>query len=241
MLINCQAEVRPPSFPLRPVNGGPLPNARPKFGVWTHEPKINGWRAWLHTPTRLMFNRKNEPLSITHEFKPIIEKVRAAKLPLVWLDVEALERRHNLGRGSLVLLDFAPGTYESGYHLSPRWTYDERQQVMYEILKCGVATKWHYLHEPPPENSLLTFAYTFTDYGLTKPTEEQWLPDQNMYEGEDHDGIHTGWRLLQRANQVLGAEVFEGLVAKRNDSQYPLQLRSHEQEFPFWMKHRWAF
>jgi hypothetical protein len=30
-------------------------------------------------------------------------------------------------------------------------------------------------------------------------------------------------------------------VAKRNDSIYPRQRRNAELDFPFWMKHRWAF
>ena len=38
-----------------------------------------------------------------------------------------------------------------------------------------------------------------------------------------------------------GCEFYEGMVAKRNDSIYPMQRRSAEVEFPFWMKHRWAF
>ena len=42
-------------------------------------------------------------------------------------------------------------------------------------------------------------------------------------------------------NRALGCEFWEGLVAKRNDSIYPRQRRSAELDFPFWMKHRWAF
>ena len=38
-----------------------------------------------------------------------------------------------------------------------------------------------------------------------------------------------------------GATYYEGIVAKRADSRYPLQLRSPSIEFPFWMKHRWQF
>ena len=238
----------PPSFPLRPVNGGPLPQARPKRGHWRWEPKVNGWRAWVNTtgsrtsasPTGQVFNRKNEPLSIEREFAPILAKIKSAHLPMLWLDTEAFERRHPLGRGSLVLLDFAPGIYPGGYNLPPNMPLAQRQLFMAEATN-GLAVPWRFLHEPPSENELLFFAYTLSDYGIAAPTEADWLPDELRYQGEDIDGLHTGWRLMQAANRRLGVELFEGLATKRTDSQYPLQLRSPDQEFPFWMKHRWRF
>jgi hypothetical protein len=39
-------------------------------------------------------------------------------------------------------------------------------------------------------------------------------------------------------NRVLACEFYEGFVAKRTDSPYPLQLRSPSEEFPRWVKHR---
>jgi hypothetical protein len=47
--------ITPITYPARPINGGPLPNARPKQGVWYYEPKYNGWRALVHIPTGTMF------------------------------------------------------------------------------------------------------------------------------------------------------------------------------------------
>src|SRR5580698_3397222 len=94
----------PPFYPARPVNGGPLDKALPKSGDWTLEGKYNGWRAWVHNPTGAMFNRRLEPLTIRREFEPALEKLY--QLPWEWSDVEALERRHNFGRGSLILLDY---------------------------------------------------------------------------------------------------------------------------------------
>jgi len=228
--------ILPPGYPLRPVNGGPLPKAQPKRGKYRWEPKVNGWRAWTHTESSLMFNRHNEPLSITKEFRPVLDRIRDARLALKWLDTEAFERRHPLGRGSLIILDFAPtDPFPAGV------TLDERLQIQHEILQ-NIAQPWAFLHEPPPENELLYFAYTFTDYGIPVPQSEQdWLADQGHYQGEDVDGIHTAWRQLQEVNRLLGAEVFEGLVAKRLDSRYPLQSHSSDQEFPFWTKHRWRF
>ena len=34
---------------------------------------------------------------------------------------------------------------------------------------------------------------------------------------------------------------YEGVVAKRAQSSYPVQLRDPEAPFPGWMKHRWAY
>lgn len=97
-----------PSYPLRPTNGGPFPIARPKRGEWAYEPKVNGWRALVHAPTSRMWNRQGKRLSIEYEFGAVLETLRTADLPpeMEWLDCEALERRHNLGRGSLVILDY---------------------------------------------------------------------------------------------------------------------------------------
>ena len=74
--------VLPPCYPARPVNGGPLPHALPKSGDYTLEGKYNGWRAWVHNRTGSMFNRKLEPLSISHEFQPALTKLQ--ELPWEW-------------------------------------------------------------------------------------------------------------------------------------------------------------
>jgi hypothetical protein len=34
---------------------------------------------------------------------------------------------------------------------------------------------------------------------------------------------------------------YEGVVAKRSQDPYPAQLRSPNQEFVGWVKHRWAY
>ena len=51
----------------------------------------------------------------------------------------------------------------------------------------------------------------------------------------------NAWLDLQTINRELSCDFYEGVVAKRADSLYPVQLRSPEQEFPFWVKHRWRF
>ena len=102
--------VAPPSYPARPINGGPLELAPPKPGQWRYEPKYNGWRALVHAPTGAMFNRYAQPLSIALEFRSALKRLRDIKLlvngALVeWFDCEALDRRHGLGRGTLLVFD----------------------------------------------------------------------------------------------------------------------------------------
>ena len=51
----------------------------------------------------------------------------------------------------------------------------------------------------------------------------------------------VAWEQLQQANQTLGSPFYEGLVAKRADSPYPFQLRDPQENFAFWVKHRWKW
>jgi len=113
--------IRPITYPLRPVNGGPLEKAPGKVGKWFYEPKYNGWRAIVHVPSGRMFNRHGQALSIVQEFAKALRQVRES--PFEWLDCEALERRHGIGRGTLIVLD-APGLSISE-HRSP--TYEDRR------------------------------------------------------------------------------------------------------------------
>lgn len=209
--------LHPPSYPLRPVNGGPLEKALPKHGEWIFEAKYNGWRAWVHVPTGRMFNRQNQPLSIAHEFQPALAKIKEAFMlsdgePSVeWLDVEALERRHNFGRGTLIILDAPRGgktLYDRYYFL--RFVASCHQIPIHKELNVPLAPDSVYL-----------------------PMNWKW------------EGAAEGWNILKMCNAALGCKkdspFYEGVVAKRLDSQYPLQLRSSDQEFPFWMKHRWPF
>ena len=105
--------VRPPTYPARPINGGALELAPPKSSCWFYEPKYNGWRALVHAPTGSMFNRHGQPLSIASEFGHALEHLRAVRLKaegIEWLDCEALDRRHALGRGTLLVFDCIDST-----------------------------------------------------------------------------------------------------------------------------------
>ena len=204
-----------PSYPLRPTNGGPLHLSRPKRGQWTYEPKINGWRAIVHAPTSRMWNRHGKRLSIEHEFAAVLEAIRNADLPpeMEWLDCEALERRHALGKGSLVVLDYMPPDI--------RATYEQRQETLRGAIHSSRIPHIKLDHIAPPPNDLLLL---LDNYNFNDPIDPESM-----------------WATLQDCNKEWNAEVFEGLVAKRLDSTYPRQLRSPNQECPYWVKHRWEF
>ena len=105
-----------PFFPARPMNGGQLEHAVPKPGTWYAEAKINGWRALVHRPTGTMFNRHGEQLSIAGDFERALRELRETPFRHIdeweppqgstdWCDCEAFSRRHNVGKGTLILLD----------------------------------------------------------------------------------------------------------------------------------------
>ena len=97
-------QIQPITYPVRPVNGGPLNKAPAKAGRWFYEPKYNGWRAMIHAPTGRMFNRHGRAFSIAQEFAKAVALLQQS--PFVWFDCEALERRHAIGQSALRVFDY---------------------------------------------------------------------------------------------------------------------------------------
>lgn len=208
----------PITYPARPLNGG-------KFGLVAKKPvhlwstKLNGWRALVHTPTGTMFNRHGEQLSIADEFAQALEQLRLSSIE--WLDCEALERRHNIGRGSLIILDaILP-------HLTALERFQrlsqERDRLMDESRYC--LWDWLGLGQRPEENRV-------------------YLCQQVAWSDASPSGktlLTKWWGWMQAQNKEWGADFYEGPIAKRADSLYPIQLRSPEAECPFWIKHRWVW
>ena len=126
--------VKPPTFPARPINGGPLDKARPKSGSWACEPKVNGWRALVHVPTSFMWNRRGERLSIKKQFEPALARLCSTlnAEAFEWADCEALERRHGIGRGSLIVLDAIPSRPHAA---TP---YSERRRWLEAVLATPI-------------------------------------------------------------------------------------------------------
>jgi len=200
--------MKPLTYPARPVQGGPLDKARAKPpGTWYYEPKYNGWRALVHVPTGTMFNRQGEQLSIAKEFTMALNQLKNTVFE--WLDCEALDRRHGLGCGSLIILD-EPG--------SPL-TYEARKSRLARYLVPDVGARALSMDAREVHTNALLLAPVLV-------TERQ---------------AADAWLSLQAVNTRLGCEFYEGLVAKRGDSLYPIQLRSPEEIFGGWIKHRWQW
>jgi len=211
-LINAKSDAiptHPPTFPARPIRGGKLELAPRKSGIWFAEPKYNGWRALVHTPTGAMWNRHGQRLTIEREFQLALDQLRPLSASgLVWADCEALERRHQIGRGSLVVLDWIP---ESG---SP--SYEERREFLVGLVETERLStgEWGMF----PENAML----------LPPSIRDATDAVPNFYAG------------LKALNRCLRCDFFEGVVMKRGNSPYPIQLRSETEECRTWIKHRFV-
>jgi len=150
-----------------------------------------------------MFNRRGELLSIAEEFQPALDQMRVVldATAFKWADCEALERRHGIGRGCLVVLDVVPGpTYADA-------SYTERRRWLEVVLQPHDLT-------PSTPNAIPLLS----------------LPPQVF---------PSDWERLQAINQRLGCEFYEGMVAKRADSPYNIQLVSPDQTISAWVKYRW--
>ena len=199
----------PPTFPARPIRGGKLELAPKKSGIWFAEPKFNGWRALVHTPTGAMWNRHGQRLTIEREFAQALAALRdLAGSGFVWADCEALERRHQIGRGSLLVLDWIPESE------SP--TYEERREFLAGLVEteCLSTGEW----ESFPENGL-------------------FLPPSVRDEDNAVSEFYAG---LKAINRRLRCDFFEGVVMKRGNAPYPIQLRSDTEECRAWAKHRFV-
>ena len=198
------------TYPARPIQGGRLELAPPKRGRWYAEPKLNGWRALIHTPSGTMWNRHGALLTIADCFRPALAALaKLAGRGLVWADCEALERRHNLGRGTLVVLDLVP---ESG---TP--SYEQRRVMLESLLPIEPVFSGDTARPVPTGAVVLT------------PT----------IRADSHADALAFYQRLREANRALRCDFFEGVVMKRVESIYPLQLRSATEEFRGWVKHRY--
>ena len=146
--INAQNGQAPTliSFPARPIQGGKLERAPKKTGLWFAEPKFNGWRALVHCPSGAMWNRHGGRLSIAGEFaSPLRELRELSGRGLVWADCEAMGRRHKIGCGTLIVLDWIA---EDG---SP--IYEERRAFLESLVPLETMSAGE---EPTiPANSML--------------------------------------------------------------------------------------
>jgi hypothetical protein len=173
-------------------------------------------------------NRQLQKLSIAKEFAVALDKLKQTHFE--WLDCEALERRHGIGRGSLIVLD------------------DPLSKFPYSGKPGRLDAPWNHLVEPGLAQCLESFS---TDATAGLPGSAKTILDLHLHRPESGNlyipAAFLEWQaksiwqrqLLQQVNARLGCDFYEGLVAKQADAPYPIQLHSPDQETAAWIKHRW--
>ncbi len=212
-----------PTYPARPLHGGRF-NLIPRTSLDLWSPKLNGWRTLVHTPyPGKMFNRQGEPLTIADEFRGALEllwTVGQSGSDFEWLDCECLESRHNLGRGTLVILDYIPDSPDAAQRYADaadRYARLEAAAIRHEWLRLQIGDK-------PAEHTV-------------------YLLQQNLLRQSDPTSgriLLAQWLEMQQLNKQWGCEFYEGFVAKRANSPYPLQTRDPRSESTNWMKFRFV-
>ncbi len=120
----------PICLPPAPLNGGKLETAPAKVGQWAWQPKIDDWRAVIHAPTRTVWNQYGKPMSIADKFPVALNHLRAIQseeAQFEWLDVGMMQNRHDMMRGSIVILDLI----KSGEEFCLR---RKRLEVMFQLI-----------------------------------------------------------------------------------------------------------
>jgi ATP-dependent DNA ligase len=195
-------------IPARPINGGRLELAPEKLGTWVYEPKLNGFRVVgvMEEHDCVLCNRHQEILSIREEFGPAMRQIMKLRKKLSkftdTLDMEGLERRHQVAKGTLVILDYVPRLQDM-----MESTYERRRKNLESL---GI--------RPMPLD----------------PSE--WEQDA-VYLVMSHRPSLDFYKSLKTLNQKVGADFYEGVVAKEVTSTYP---PSWNRDFPLWVKHRFV-
>ena len=84
-----------------------------------------------------MWNRHGTLLTIADCFRPALAALaKLASRGLVWADCEALERRHNLGRGTLVVLDLVPESGDAELRAEAR----DARIAAGDVMRCSMVT-----------------------------------------------------------------------------------------------------
>lgn len=148
------------TFPARPKSGGRF-DPDMLIGDWKYQPKYNGWRAFIDLAEDAVFNRHGEPMSIGDSFKIAIDSIRYSCLAMgiKYLDAEALERRFDACRGTLVLLDIPDS--------------NEDLETRMEVLSYIAPT--HNISHLPEPNTVISVP-TFTE----QSARQSWAWMQNL-------------------------------------------------------------
>ena len=207
------------TYPARPVNGGRLENAPPKVGPWICQPKIKDWRAIVHTPTKRIWNRHGKPMSIEKDLDIALSILSGC--PFEWLDVGVLERQNQLLRGTIIVFDWIPTPNDilAGPH---GFLYQGRRDALFNQLEeMTLATNMLATRRSIPKVLLVQ------DFTSTPPIE--------IYERLQQENRKLGGNSMDATDMK---NFYEGIVCKRTDKPYPVQLLSPNKETPWMIKHR---
>jgi hypothetical protein len=151
-------------------------------------------------------------LTIAACFREAVEQLRdLADDGLIWADCEALERRHHIARGTLILLDAIPSDPMFTPSYAERRAFLESLRIPQERFSSGI-------HEGSERLLMLT----------------------TSLEACDHNAILAFYHQLRAATNALKTPFFEGVVMKLGSAEYPIQLRSPTEECRALVKHRWG-
>lgn len=206
------APTRAICYPPAPTNGGPLEFAPEKIGEWVWQPKVDDWRAVIHTPSLTVWNQYGQPSSITSKFTVALESnfmTAAAMYGLEWLDVGMMENRHDLMRGSIIVLDLI----DPDFNQSARYGLLKR---FFPVLPMDMAGLLKETGRQIRDSVYLINQWENVECRLDALKREAWLRTQN---------------------ECIGHKFYEGLVAKRADSFYTFG-RKPKQKVGDWIKHR---
>jgi hypothetical protein len=164
----------------------------------------------IHAPSGCVWNRHGEWSTLAPELTKPIRLMRDAGV--VWAHCEVLGRRHEIAKGSIVILD----TILEG---RPEATWMERRTHM--VCELNLPTQ-----PLEPEE--------FEEKTI-------YLVATRMFDGKN-DLMEFWDQIKSLAGDVKPENQFyEGLVAWRTDRPYPIQTRSPGEECPAVMKHRWRY
>lgn len=120
------------------MSGGNLEYSGKIFGSWSYEPKYDGWRSLVNG--KQMWNRHGAKLTINNSFATALEML--AEFDFDWYDVEALQRRHRIARGTLIVLDLP----------TSELNYEGRREIMeanFPILEVDEEPQENEVYIPP--------------------------------------------------------------------------------------------
>lgn len=208
--VSRQNPLAMPSFPAYPTTGGRIEKAPKKVGPWIFQPKVEDWHAVLHPATGQVWNQYGKPSSITGKFVAALAILK--RCPFEWLDVGLMNNRHPLMRGCIIVFDLMVPDMLFWQRRAKLEEFFETLPLASELLNCGGGRTPKVCYDRVFLINQIAANTRFEAVSLS--------------------------RVLETQNAIVGRKFYEGLVAKRTDKPYPMQLRKAKEPTPWMMKHR---